>query len=543
MGGQSPHVSTGTDDDTPRPPDVRAPRWTERKADQVMAFDYIIVGAGSAGAVLANRLSADPGCRVLLLEAGPADRHPAVHVPAAFSTLFRSRYDWAYDTVPAAELAGRRIFWPRGRTLGGSSSLNAMMWVRGFAADYDGWAAVAGPDWSWNALTLHFDRVERMLHIETQRSPNPHTADFLTAARQAGFTVEPANRPEPDGFSQTMVTQRRGARFSTTDAYLRPVRRRPNLTVRTGVQVRQVHFHGRHATSVECSTPDGRIRTASARREIVLCGGAVNTPQLLLLSGIGDPDRLAGHGIPLVAANPEVGRNLQDHLVAGLIVRVAGGTLADAQRPAEVARYLLRRTGMLTSNVAEAYGFVRSTPDLALPDVEVVFAPVAYVAQGLEPPPAHGLTVGAILLQPRSTGTVRLASTDPLAAPIIDPAYLSDPADRVTMLRGLAICERILRGPALRHQGFLVPDDADDLDEATRDGIALEGYAHTLYHPVGTARMGSDDDSVVDPQLRVRGVTGLRVADASVMPRIIRGHTHAPAVVIGEKAAELIRRS
>jgi choline dehydrogenase-like flavoprotein len=521
-----------------------------------MAFDYIVVGAGSAGAVLANRLSADPGRRVLLIEAGPPDRHPAIHIPAAFSTLFRSRFDWAYETAPQPGLAGRRIFWPRGRTLGGSSSLNAMMWVRGFAADYDGWAEVAGREWSWEALVPFFRRAERTLgavapdqgdagalHIAPLRSPNPHTADFLAAARQAGFAVERANRPEPDGFSQTMVTQRRGARFSVADGYLRPIRRRSNLTVRTGVQVRRVLFDGRRAVAVECSTPDGRTRTASARREIALCAGAINTPQLLLLSGIGGADQLAAQGIPLVADRPAVGQNLQDHLVAGLIVRTSGGTLLDAQRPAEIARYLVRRAGMLTSNVAEAYGFVRSAKDLAHPDIEVLFAPVAYVGQGLEPPPAHGLTVGAILLQPRSRGTVRLASTDPLAAPTIDPAYLSDPADREAMLRGLAICERILRQPALRTQGFLVPDDADAMDEGTRHRTALEGYAHTLYHPVGTARMGADDGSVVDPQLRVRGVTGLRVADASVMPRIIRGHTHAPAVVIGERAAELIGRS
>ena len=369
-----------------------------------MAFDYVIVGAGSAGVVLANRLSADPGCRVLLLEAGPADRHPAIRVPAAFSTLFRSRYDWGYETVPQPELAGRRIFWPRGRTLGGSSSLNAMMWVSGFAADYDGWAREAGPLWSWAAVLPSLRRAEGMLHREPQRSPNPHTADFLSAAAQAGFPIEPANRPAPVGFSPTVVTQHRGVRFSAADGYLRPVRRRPNLTVRTGVRARRILFDGRRASAVECSTGDGRVRTVSARREILLCGGAVNTPQLLLLSGIGDPDELAARGVPLLVARPAVGRNLQDHLVAGLIVRTAGGTLLDARRPAEVARYLLGRTGMLTSNVAEAYGFVRTDPGLAHADVEVVFAPVAYVGQGLERPPAHGLTVGAILLQPESRG-------------------------------------------------------------------------------------------------------------------------------------------
>ncbi len=520
-----------------------------------MAFDYIVVGAGSAGAALANRLSADPLVSVLLLEAGPADRKQAVHIPAAFSQLFRSSYDWNYDTVPQPELAGRSVYWPRGKTLGGSSSLNAMMWVRGFAADYDNWAQAAGAGWSWDRLVPYFLRVERVagatradqgtdgaVSIQAQRSPRPATADFLQAAQEAGYPIEQANLPTPNGFTQTMVNQRRGARYSTADAYLRPVRQRPNLTVRTGAQVRRVVFNGHRAAGVEVQVGT-QIRHATATREVILCGGAINTPQLLLLSGIGDADQLSAHGIPVRVDSPGVGRNLTDHLIAGLVARTDRDTLFDAQRPAEVANYLLRREGMLTSNVAEAYGFVRSSPDLALPDLEILFAPVAYVGQGLVPTPEHGLTVGAILLQPRSSGTVALTSADPLAAPIIDPRYLTDPADRATLLAGLAVCEDLLRQPALAARtgrGFVAPPDGDDLDQATRDATTLEQYSHTLYHPVGTARMGSDRQSVVDPALRVRGVTGLRVADASVMPRIIRGHTNAPSIVIGERAADLI---
>lgn len=517
-----------------------------------MPFDYIVVGAGSAGAAVAARLSADPTISVLLLEAGPADRNPAIGVPAAFSTLFRTKYDWAYQTVPQPGLGDRSIYWPRGRTLGGSSSLNAMMWVRGFAADYDRWAEVAGPSWSWDALLPYFRRVERStsssdLHgqdgavsIEAQRDPRPLTADFLRAAEQAGYSVEPPNGLRPNGFSETVVSQHRGRRCSTADAYLRPARRLPNLTVRTGAVARRVLIEAGVAVGVECDLGNGRIRTARATHEVVLCGGAVNTPQLLQLSGIGDGEQLAALGIPVLVDRPAVGRNLQDHLTAGLIVKVPDGTLLDAKKPAQVARYLAARRGMLTSNVAEAYGFVRTDPALDLPDIEIIFAPVAYVAEGLQPPPAHAVTVGAILLQPRSTGWVRARSADPLALPEIDPRYLSDPADRAVLLRGLGICEVLLQQPALAHDGFLVPEGGDEMSAPDRDSAVLTGYAHTLYHPVGTARMGLDEDAVVDPELRVRGVEGLRVADASVMPSIIRGHTNAAAIVIGERAADLM---
>ena len=519
-------------------------------------FDYIVVGAGSAGAALANRLSADASISVLLLEAGGRDRKQEIHIPAAFSQLFRSSYDWNYDTVPQPELAGRTIYWPRGKMLGGSSSLNAMMWVSGFAADYDRWADAAGPTWSWSSLQPYFRQVQRLaagassgasdgaVSIEAQRSPRAATTSFLEAVRQTGLPVEEANQAHPSGFTQTLVSQRRGARFSAADAYLKPVRRRTNLTVRTGAQVHRVVFEGRRTTGV-VATSGGGLRQIDARREVVLCGGAVNTPQLLMLSGIGDPAHLAGLGIDVVAASPEVGSNLTDHLIAGLVTDAHGDTLFDAERPAELARYLLRRRGMLTSNVAEAYGFVRTRPDLPLADIEILFAPVAYVGEGLVKPPGHGLTIGAILLQPRSSGQITLASADPGAKPLIDPRYLSDPGgeDRATLLAGLQICEQILRAPALAALGtgrFLAPADGEGMSEQQRDAVSIEQYSHTLYHPVGTARMGTDENSVVDPDLRVRGVERLRVADASVMPNIIRGHTNAPSMVIGEKAADLI---
>ncbi|MET0296963.1 MAG: GMC oxidoreductase, partial [Microbacterium sp.] len=296
----------------------------------------------------------------------------------------------------------------------------------------------------------------------------------------------------------------------------------------------------------------GITRHAVARREVILSGGAVNTPQLLMLSGIGPAEHLAGHGIPVVVDAPGVGENLQDHLVAGLAPTADGGTLYGAESVAELARYLTARRGMLTSNVAEACGFVR-TPvadrtgaPAGLPDIEIIFAPVPYVGEGLIPTPGEGITVGAILLRPHSRGTIRLASADPYDKPLIDPAYLSDAEgiDEATMLAGLAACERLIDTDALRAVttgGWIQPDGGEDMTPQERAELSLRTYSHTLYHPVGTARMGRDAASVVDPELRVRGITGLRVADASVMPTLIRGHTNAPAIVIGERAAVLIR--
>ena len=510
-----------------------------------MNADYIVVGTGSAGSVVANRLSEDPSVEVVVLEAGPRDKDKFVHIPAAFAKLFRSAVDWDYRTEPQKELDGREIYWPRGKMLGGSSSMNAMMWVRGFAADYDEWAEHAGDQWNYANIEKYFRRIEAgPLCISRQRSPRSSTADL--AGRRAGMRSS-GRRAESGCAGRILrdhVTQRRGARWSTADAYLKPALRRRNLTLHTEATVTRVIFDGKRAVGVEFEQLDA-LRVVKARREVVLCGGAINSPQLLMLSGVGDSDQLAEHGIDAVAHAPGVGGNLLDHLVVPLGFDVEDDTLFDAEKPLQLVNYLVRRRGMLTSNVGEAYGFVKSRPDLNLPDLELIFAPAPYFDEGIgDPYTGHAVVIGPILLKPQSSGTITLRSDDPKDKPVIDPRYLTDDAgaDRAALMAGLRMCATIAESPALRGViGRLArPLGAASLDDDTLEK-ALNSLSHTLYHPVGTCRMGGDDASVVDPQLRVRGVEGLRVADASVMPTIIRGHTHAPSVLIGEKAADLIR--
>ncbi|MFI5719122.1 GMC family oxidoreductase [Nocardia sp. NPDC051750] len=522
-----------------------------------VSADYVIVGSGSAGALLASRLSADPGRSVILLEAGPADKDKFIRIPAGFSKLFRSPYDWDYLTEPQPALDNRQIYWPRGKTFGGSSSLNAQMWVRGFRADYEEWAAVAGPDWGFDKAVEQFRAIEDVespagadhgiggpLHISHQRSPRPSTAAYLRAVAELGYPVEAANLPEPQGFTQTMVTQYRGRRWSTADAYLRPAMKRRNLTVHAEATATRVLFDGDRAVGVEYSRA-GRLEQVKATGEVILCGGAINSPQLLMLSGIGDRAELERHGIEVRHHAPEVGANLQDHLVAGLGYSVAADSLFAAEKPAQLANYLLRHRGMLTSNVGEAYGFVRSAPELEYPDLELVYAPAPFYNEGLIDPTAHGVILATVLLRPHSRGTITLASKDPLAKAVIDPKYLSDPdgADRAAVMAGLRYCAEIAGTEAMKDVlgPLCYPPDVpgDGLSEQTR-ASALDGYSHTLYHPAGTCRMGSDDRSVVDPKLRVRGVQGLRVADASIMPVLVRGHTHAPSVFIGARAADFL---
>lgn len=520
-------------------------------------YDYVVVGSGSAGAALATRLSEDPDRRVLLLEAGPKDRAMNLHIPAAFAKLFRSRYDWSYDTEPQPQLGGRQLFWPRGRVLGGCSSVNAMMWVRGLAADYDGWGEVAGSGWNFESVLDYFRRIEDTerpdgahqgrggpMRVSRQQEPNPLTGEFLAACEHAGIPRAPqVNAACAEGMVETMVSVHNGRRWSAVDGYLRRARRRRNLVVRTGAQVTRVLFEGQRAVGVEYLRGDRREAVA-ANAEVILSGGAINTPQMLQLSGIGPAEHLRDHGIDVRVDSPAVGSNLQDHLTTGFVAGTdSTATMFTAESPRQLLRYLTTRRGMLASNVAEAYGFVRTDPALQHPDVELVFVPVPFMGEGLIAPPAHGVTAVAILLQPESRGTVRLGSADPLAPAKVDPGYLSDPQgnDRRTLDDGLQIVERILSAPPLADRIGDLLQPVGELGAAETRHSAIEQHSQTLYHPTSTCRMGRDPDSVVDPELRVRGVEGLRVADASVMPSVIRGHTNAPSIMIGERAADLIR--
>ncbi|MBR8641374.1 GMC family oxidoreductase N-terminal domain-containing protein [Streptomyces tuirus] len=494
---------------------------------------------------------------MLLLEAGPPDDDPAIRMPAAFLSLFNSQVDWARSTVPQEHLAGRKVFWPHGRTLGGSSSINAMMWVRGFAQDYETWERLAGPAWGRHSILRIFEALEDRedaltlhrttggeLPISLQRDPNPLTIAFLAACVEAGL-----DGTSTDGYASaehggmTSVTQRDGRRFSAADAFLKPASGRPNLTVRTAATARRLLFDGRRATGLEY-LHNGRLTNVSVGHEIVLCGGAVNTPHLLKLSGIGPAEELRRYGIPVVANRSEVGRNLADHLVTMTVAECTEPiTLFGAATPRELIRYGKYGRGMLTSNLGEAYTFARSDPSLELPDLELLFAPGPYLDEGLTLGDRHALSLGTVLLQPQSRGTITLQSPDPETAPCIDPRYLSDPGgrDRAALAAGVAWSRRILAGPSLApFVGKSLQPPAHTVDDIT---ATVEHCSHSLYHPVATCRMGLDEASVVDPELRVRGVSGVRIADASVMPQLIRGHTYAPALAVGLRAADLMTRA
>src|SRR5829696_970893 len=531
---------------------------------QVTSTHHVVVGAGAAGCVLAARLSEDPSVGVTLLEAGPRARALATRIPAAFSQLFKGDLDWAYETEPQPALNDRRLFWPRGRAVGGSTVMNAQMWVRGPRADYDGWADAGCTGWGWDDVAETYRSIEAAgrgpapwrgtfgrLSIQDLRDPNPMTLAFLEAATEAGIprTADVNDPDHQDGVDSTQVIQRRGRRHSVADAYLAPARRRRNLTVVTGARATRVLVEDGRAVGVTYRRGDAE-QVVRADGEVILCGGAVNTPQLLLCSGIGPAGHLAGHGIACIADVPAVGGQLQDHLsVVTVALSPAGedGSLLAAEGAAQLLAWATRGRGMLTSNVGEALAFIRTDASAPAADVELIFAPVPYLDHGLTEPPGHGFTVGAILLQPRSRGTIRLASADPLAAPVIEPAYLSDPdgQDLATLTAGVRRAYDVLHRPALARylERDLRPDHApvDDADWHRH----IRTYAETLYHPVGTARMGAadDPDAVVGPDLRVHGVEGLRVADASVMPTITRGHTQAPTMLIAERAAALLRRA
>jgi choline dehydrogenase-like flavoprotein len=530
--------------------------------EKVAVYDYVIAGAGSAGCVLAARLSENPAARVLLLEAGPPDDADEIHIPAALNLLFQSTFDWDFRTVPQDRAAGRAIYWPRGRMLGGSSSMNAMIYIRGARHDYDTWRDEYGcTGWGYTDLMPYFRRAEDNsrgasayhgaggpLSVSDLKYRSPLTKAFTAAARECGLPAnDDFNGPQQDGSGFYQVTQRDGQRWSAADAYLRPAMSRPNLEVLTDARATQVVIEAGRAAGVRYLRR-GEEELARAETEVILAAGAIGSPQLLLLSGVGPADHLRDLGIGVRVDSPGVGANLSDHPVVTAMwdtPRTPG--LWEESTPANLARWRLRHSGPLTSNVAEAGGFSRTRPSLPAPDVQWHALPTPYQRAGLGDPRQRAFSLLIALVEVGSRGQVWLRSADPRHKPAIDPAYLSDPADIEPLVVGVRMArEFAAAGPLAKAcRNELAPGPDVRTDAEVREFIRRD--LSTLFHPVGTCAMGGDSrlaasklTSVVDPELRVRGVERLRVVDASVMPVVPRGNTNAPTIAIAERAADLI---
>jgi choline dehydrogenase len=521
----------------------------------VNAYDFIIVGAGSAGCVLANRLSVDPKVRVLLLEAGGRDLNPLIHMPGGIAKLMSfPGINWGYDTEPEAELNNRRLYWPRGKVLGGSSSINAMVYTRGHPTDYDHWCRLGNPGWDYAHALPYFRRAENQergpsefhgtngpLNVTDDATRSPLSSLFVKAGHQIGLPYNNDFNGADTlgvGYYQTTMLARR--RLSAADAYLRLARHRHNLTVLTHAAVSQIIFEGSRAVGVRFARR-GKVAEARTSREIVLAAGAINSPQLLMLSGIGPAEHLRSTGIAVKLDLPGVGQNLQDHLDVCIVHGSTGkGSYDRINEPLALLRYLMARSGPLASNIAEAGGFAKSSPDIDAPDIQFHFVPAQLDDHGRNRLPGTGMTIHACHLRPRSRGVIALRSNDYRDPPMIQPRYLSAPGDLEIMTQAAFLAREIFAAAAFRpaRGAEVIPGAAVTSPDDMCDFIRQK--AETIYHPVGTCRMGHDPLAVVDAELKVAGIDGLRIADASIMPTIVSGNTNAPTIMIAEKASDLM---